>query len=93
MGWTKRGNGRSYDSLNGYSTIIVQLVNHSTILKEAGLQVRVIIGDKDSSMIAVVRADNPTKKFHKLSDKNHLAKNFGKELYGMQSKYKELTRK
>lgn len=22
MGWTKRGNGRSYDSLNGYSTII-----------------------------------------------------------------------
>ncbi|XP_044594135.1 uncharacterized protein LOC123271775 isoform X2 [Cotesia glomerata] len=140
MGWTKRGNGRSYDSLNGYSTIIgflsgkildydtknrkcrkcdlghkkedhdcrlnfhgsakameaaagVQLVNHSTILKEAGLQVRVIIGDEDSSMIAAVRADNPTKKFHKLSDKNHLAKNFGKELYGMQSKYKELTRK
>ncbi|XP_074108430.1 uncharacterized protein LOC141533438 [Cotesia typhae] len=99
MGWSKRGNGRSYDSLNGYSTIIgflsgkildyatrnrkckkcdlghkkddhdcrlnfrgsakameadagVQLVNHSNILKEAGLQVRVIVGDEDSSMIA-----------------------------------------
>jgi len=22
MGWSKRGNGRSYDSLNGYATII-----------------------------------------------------------------------
>ena len=22
MGWTKRGNGRSYDSLNGYAVII-----------------------------------------------------------------------
>ncbi|XP_034944882.1 uncharacterized protein [Chelonus insularis] len=75
MGWTKRDNGRSYDSLNGYSTIIgfcpekfwitprktgnameadagVQLINHSSILKEAGLQVRVVIRDEDSSMIS-----------------------------------------
>lgn len=92
-GWSKRGNGHSYDSLNGYSTIVgflsgkildyaarnrkcatcdkenlknhdcrenfegsakaieaeaeVQLINHSKISKEAGLQVKVIIGDKD----------------------------------------------
>ncbi|KYQ49305.1 hypothetical protein ALC60_11637 [Trachymyrmex zeteki] len=98
-GWSKRRNGRSYDSLNGYSTIIgflsgkildyttrnrkclkcelghkkedhdcrmnfrgsakameadagVQLINHSNVLQEVGLQVRVIIGDEDSSMIA-----------------------------------------
>lgn len=140
MGWTKRGNGRSYDSLNGYSTIIgflsgkildystknrkcrkcdqgrkkedhdcrlnfcgsakameaaagVELVNHSNILKEAGLQVRVIVGDEDSSMISAVRADNPTQTFHKLSDKNHLTKNFSNELYKMRDKYKELGRK
>lgn len=61
----------------------VQLVNHSNILKEVGLQVRVIIGDGDSSMIAAVRADNPTVEFHKLADKNHLARNFGIELYKM----------
>ncbi|XP_046410232.1 uncharacterized protein LOC124174789 [Neodiprion fabricii] len=139
MGWTKRGNGRSYDSLNGCSTIIgflsgnildyttknrkcrkcdmgrkkedhdcrlnfygsakvmepaagVELVNHSSILKEAGLQIRAIIGDEDSSMIAAVRAYNPTQEFHKLCDKNHLTKNFGTALWKMQSSYKELAR-
>lgn len=127
-GWSKRGNGRSYDSLNGYSTIIgilsgkildyatrnrkckmcdlghakddhdcrlnyegsakameadagVQLVNHSKILQECGLQVRVIIGDEDSSIIAAVRKDKPDTNFHKLADKNHLTKNFSNELY------------
>lgn len=140
MGWTKRATGRSYDSLNGYSTIIgflsgkildyatknrkcrkcdlghkkedhdcrlnfygsakameaaagVELINHSKVLEESGLQVRVIIGDEDSSMIAAVRADNPTEKFHKLSDKNHLTKNFSNELYKMRDKYKQLARK
>nr|XP_046484383.1 uncharacterized protein LOC124220050 [Neodiprion pinetum] len=70
----------------------VELVNHSSILKEAGLQVRAIIGDEDSSMIAAVRADNPTQEFHKLCDKNHLTKNFGTALWKMQSSYKELAR-
>ncbi|KAK0176941.1 hypothetical protein PV328_001039 [Microctonus aethiopoides] len=71
----------------------VELVNHSNILKEAGLQVRVVIGDEDSSMIAAVRADNPTQKVHKLSDKNHLTKNFVNELYKIRDQYKELGRK
>lgn len=140
-GWTKRGNGRSYDSLNGYISAIigflsgkildyttrnrkcrmcdlghdkddhdcrhnyvgsakamkadagVQLVNHSNILKEAKLQVRVIIGDEDSSMISAVRKDNPNVSFYKLADRNHLVKNFGKELYDMRSIYKELNKK
>jgi len=99
MGWSKRGNGKSYDSLNGYGTIIgflsgkildyttrnrkctlcdlgghnkhdhdcrrnfegsakameadagAALVTNSTILKEVGLNVRVMIGDEDSSTI------------------------------------------
>lgn len=140
MGWSKRGTGRSYDSLNGYSTIIgflsgkildyatrnrkckkcdlgykkeehdcrlnfcgsakameadagVQLINHSNILKEVGLQVRVIIGDEDSSMIAAVRADEPNQKFHNLADKNHLTKNFAGELYKMSEEFKELKKK
>lgn len=140
MGWSKRGNGRSYDSLNGYSTIIgflsgkildyttrnrkckkcdlgcsksdhdcrlnfygsakameadagVQLINHSKILKETGLQVRVIIGDEDSSMIAAVRSDEPNRKFHKLADKNHLTKNFANELYKMRNEFKEISKK
>ncbi|XP_011699072.1 PREDICTED: uncharacterized protein LOC105456595 [Wasmannia auropunctata] len=105
MGWSKRGNGRSYDSLNGYGAIIgflseqildfsthnrkckkcdmghssiehdcrknfkgsakameadahAELVNRSNILKEAGLSVRVLIGDEDSSTIASVRSES-----------------------------------
>ncbi|XP_044591398.1 uncharacterized protein LOC123269630 [Cotesia glomerata] len=99
MGWSKRGNGKSYDSLNGYGTIIgflsgkildyadrirkckfcdlgrkkedhdcrknfvgsakameasagADLVNNSTVLKEANLEARVLIGDEDSCTIA-----------------------------------------
>lgn len=138
-GWTKRGNGRSYDSLNGYSTIIgflsgkvidyttrnrkcrtcdagnnvkhdcrknfqgsakaieadagVELINHSHVLKEAGLQVRCIIGDEDSSMISAVRQDNPNIKYHKLADTNHLVKNFNNELYKLRNSHKQLNRK
>lgn len=140
MGWSKRGNGRSYNNLNGYSTTIgflsrkildyttrnrkckkchlehkkddhdcrlnfygsakameanagVQLINHSNILKELGLKVRVIIGDEDSSMIAAVRASNLSEKFLKLADKNHLTKNFAGELYKIRNKFKELNKK
>lgn len=71
----------------------VQLINHSSILKEAGLQVRVIIGDEDSSMIAAVRADAPGETLHKLADKNHLTKNFASELYKLRDKFKELNKK
>lgn len=114
MGWSTRGTGRKYDSLNGYGTIIgflsgkildfasrnrkcmlcekgiakeshdcrknfegsakameadvgAQLVNESAILKEAGLQVRVLIGDEDASTISSVRQGTHFKVF-KLSD-------------------------
>ena len=137
MGWTKRGNGRSYVSLNGYAVIIgflsgkildyatrnrnckmcalghdksdqdsrvnyqgsakgmeadagVQLINHSDILKEAKLQVHVIIGDEDSSMITAERKDRP---LYKLADKNHLAKNFTSELYEMHPMFEKLEKK
>lgn len=138
MGWSKRGNGRSYDSLNGYGTIIgflsgkildytdrirkckfcdlgkskddhdcrknfegsakameanagAALINDSKILKEANLAVRVLIGDEDSSTIAAVRRGNPNTIF-KLSDSNHLKKNFGKDLYKLIN-YKEMKKK
>ncbi|KAK0073011.1 hypothetical protein PV326_013877, partial [Microctonus aethiopoides] len=102
MGWSKRGNGRSYDILNGYGCIIgflsekildfalrnrkcklcsnghkkndhdcrqnfrgsaramepdvrAALVNDSKILKSLGLNVRVVVGDEDSSTIASIR--------------------------------------
>lgn len=139
MGWSKRGNGKSYNSLNGYGAIIgflsgkvldfrtrnrkckfcasgrsqekhdcrlnfkgsakameadvgAELVNDSSILKQAGLNVGVVIGDDDSSMIAAVRRRKSAKIF-KLSDSNHLKKNFSKELYAMQTEFKEMKRK
>lgn len=140
MSWSKRGNGRNYDSLNGYSVIIgfvsgkildyatrnrkcrkcdkghskedhdcrlnfegsakameadagVELINRSTILKEAGLQVRVFVGDEDSSLTAAIRKDNPSVTMYKLADKNHLEKNVSNELYKMCNTYKELNKK
>lgn len=138
MGWSRRGTGRSYDSLNGYGAIIGflskkvldyssrnrkckrcelgqpknthdcrknfsgsaksmepsvgnELINHSTILRETGLAVRVVIGDEDSATIAAVRKDNAQKIF-KLADSNHLQKHFGSELYALRNRYKEMRR-
>lgn len=139
MGWSKRGNGRSYDSLNGYGCIIgflsgkildygtrnrkcklcsnghpktdhdcrenfhgsakamepdvgAALVNGSKILKSVGLNVRVVVGDEDSSTIASIRRGTINKIF-KLSDKNHLQKSFKSDLYQLKPKFKELARK
>ncbi|XP_046587819.1 uncharacterized protein LOC124292972 [Neodiprion lecontei] len=139
MGWSKRGNGRSYDSLNGYGAIIgffsgkvldfatrnrkckfcdagrskedhdcrlnfqgsakamepdvgVESVNRSTVVKDAGLNVRVLIGDEDSSTIAAVRRGNSQQIF-KLADTNHLRKHFVSELYELQKTYKEMKKK
>ena len=105
MGWSKRGNGRSYDSLNGYGVIIgfltgkildyrtrnrkchlcdlgkektdqdcrknfsgsvkameldagAELVNRSDILKDANLNVKIIVGDEDSSLMAAVNKED-----------------------------------
>lgn len=129
MGWSKRGTGRSYDSLNVYGAIIgflsgkvldyttrnrsctycdkghdksdhdcrrnfqgsakameadagAQLINESRILQEVDLNVRVIIGDEDSSTIAAIRKGNENV-IHKLADKNHLVKHFVSELYSL----------
>jgi len=115
MGWSKRGNGRTYDSLNGYATIIgfltgkildyttrnrkcamcekehdpkkhdcrknfvgsakameadagIELIGNSSILKDANLRVKVVVGDDDSSTIAAIRKDN-FETIHKLSIK------------------------
>ncbi|XP_046590208.1 uncharacterized protein LOC124293408 [Neodiprion lecontei] len=139
MGWSKRGNGRSYNSLNGYGTITgflsvkvldfasrnkkcrrctaghdksdhdcrqnfsgsakamdpdvgATLVNDSTILKETGLNVKVLIGDEDSSTIAAVRQNNP-QSVHELTDANHLRKNFMSALYDLRKNFKEMRDK
>lgn len=47
----------------------------------------------DSSMIAAVRNDCPGVTFHKLADKNHLTKNFTKDLYKMRDAHSQLNRK
>ncbi|CAH0555169.1 unnamed protein product [Brassicogethes aeneus] len=139
MGWSKRGNGRSYDSLNGYGCIIgflsgkvldyetcnrkcllcdlghpkddhdcrlnfqgsakameptvgASLANNSPILKESGLQVRVLIGDEDSSTISAVRKGT-TKTIFKFSDKNHLQRSFNTDLYGLRVSHNEMKKK
>lgn len=71
----------------------IQLINHSNILKKVGVQPRIIIGDQNSSMISAVRADNNDLSYHKLADKNHLVKNFARELYKLQDVHKQLKRK
>ena len=138
MGWSKRGNGRNYDSLNGYATLIgflsgkiiayttrnrkyalcdkrhhksdhdcrknyagsakameadagVELINRSQILRDANVNVRVVIGDEDSSTIATVRKQR-SDEVYKLCDRNHLIKNFGKDLYVLAKTCKELNR-
>ncbi|XP_011702921.1 PREDICTED: uncharacterized protein LOC105458978 [Wasmannia auropunctata] len=69
------------------------LINNSSIFKNAGLKtVRVIVGDVDSSTIAVICLGN-THTIVKLADSNHLKKNFKKELYELQKKYKEMKQK
>lgn len=69
-----------------------ELINDSSILKQVGLNVGVVIGDDDSSMIAAVRRRR-TARIFKLLDSNHLKKNFSKELYSMQTEFKEMKRK
>ncbi|KAG5866740.1 hypothetical protein JTB14_003908 [Gonioctena quinquepunctata] len=58
-----------------------------SILKGAGLNVRVPIGDEDSSTIAAVRQGNIETIFE-LADSNHLKKNFASTLYDLRKDYK-----
>lgn len=60
----------------------VSLINESPVLKEVSFNIRVVIGDEDSSTKAAVRKTN-TDTIYKLANRNHLAKNFGKELYSL----------
>jgi len=69
-----------------------ELVNHSNIIKKAGLNVRVLIGDEDSSTIASVRRENSQRIF-KLADSNHIKKHFRNDLYELKKSFKELTKK
>ena len=138
MGWSRRGSGRSYDSLNGYGAIIgflsgkfldfrtrnrkcrlcdkghnpndhdcrknhqgssksmeaavgAELVNNSKILQDAGVSVRVLIADEDSSTIASVR-EGSEKRIFKLADNNHLKKHVQDDLHDIKPKFKELRK-
>ncbi|KAK0167761.1 hypothetical protein PV327_001625 [Microctonus hyperodae] len=82
MSWSKRGNGRSYDSLNGYGAIIgsakameadagAELLTRSIILKECDLNVKIAVGDEDSSLMSAVNKSNHVNKIYKLADMNH----------------------
>lgn len=57
-----------------------------------GLNVRVLIGDEDSSTIAAVRRGNNETIF-KLTDNNHLKKHFSKDLYELQHTFKEMKKR
>ncbi|KAK0160457.1 hypothetical protein PV328_007866 [Microctonus aethiopoides] len=66
------------------------LINNSSILKEANLEARVLIGDEDSCTIAAVRRGNP-KKIFKIVDLNHLKKIFNRDLWKM-ANFKEIKK-
>lgn len=68
------------------------LVNNSPILKESNLQVRVVIGDENSSTIAAIRKETHLEVF-KLADKNHLVKHFVNDLYELAKTFKEVGRR
>ncbi|KAJ8668400.1 hypothetical protein QAD02_010063 [Eretmocerus hayati] len=140
MGWSKRGNGCSYNSMDGYATMIgyctqkildyttrnrkckacamgvsrehhdcrhnftgsakameadaeVELILESEILQSVALEVGVVIGDEDSATMASIHNAAPDRRIFKLADKNHLIKNFGKELYELAKIHNELGRK
>ena len=65
-----------------------QIINQRTILEKMGLNVRVLIVDKDSFTITVVHRGNSPQIF-KLAERNHLQRYFGSELYELQKSYKE----
>ncbi|XP_048514966.1 uncharacterized protein LOC125501887 [Athalia rosae] len=69
-----------------------QSLNNSTILQNASVSARVLIGDEDSSTIANVRR-NREEKIFKLADKNHLNKHFVNELYRLQKQFTEIKQR
>lgn len=71
------------------ASVGIELVNRSEILKEAGLRVRVLVGDEDSSTTAAVRTGSEAH-IYKLADTNHLYKHFKESLIKMKPKFKEI---
>lgn len=69
-----------------------ELITCSNILKEVGLNVKVLVGDEDSTTMAAINRENLRnnifKKVHKLADINHV-----KKIYNMRFKFKELNKK
>lgn len=59
-----------------------ELVNRSEILKNCNSKFLGVIGDDDTDIIKKFR-DNNDPIVHKLSDRNHIKKKFGKRLYEM----------
>jgi len=72
-----------------------EIVNHSKILREVNVNVKVIIGDEDSSLMAAINRNNAKeknkRKIFKLADMNHVKKNLSKKLYSIKPKYKVLN--
>ncbi|KAK0169614.1 hypothetical protein PV328_011820 [Microctonus aethiopoides] len=62
--------------------------NRSEILKEAGLRVRVLVGDEDSSTIAAVHTGSEAH-IYKFADTNHLYKHFNESLIKTKPQFKE----
>ncbi|KAK0174286.1 hypothetical protein PV327_011024 [Microctonus hyperodae] len=69
-----------------------ELMNRSSILKEVGLNVGVVVGDEDSSMIAAVRRTREDDIFE-LADSNHLKKHFSEDLLDLQKQFKEMRKR
>ncbi|KAJ8669121.1 hypothetical protein QAD02_000380 [Eretmocerus hayati] len=71
----------------------VKLILKSEILQSVALEVRVVIVDEDSAIMASIHNAAPDRRIFKLAYKNHLIKNFGEELYELAKIHKELGRK
>ncbi|KAK0074425.1 hypothetical protein PV326_012460 [Microctonus aethiopoides] len=70
-----------------------ELLTRSTILKETNLNVKIVVGDEDSSLMSAVNKLNCGNKIYKLADMNHIKKNLSKKLYSLQAKHKFLCKK
>ncbi|KAJ8677337.1 hypothetical protein QAD02_013124 [Eretmocerus hayati] len=75
------------------ASVGTELILNSQILKQNNLEVKVIIGDEDSSLMPAIDQANPGHKIRKIADNNHVMKNFGEKLYKLQSSNLELTKK
>ncbi|XP_066596884.1 uncharacterized protein [Prorops nasuta] len=100
MAWSKRHKKEDHDCRQNFQgsakamepAVGNLLSNQSNILQNSCLNVRVLIGDEDSSTISAVRK-GANKKIFKLSDRNHLHKLFNSDLYKLRTQFSEMRKK